>query len=179
MPTSRPSSRRKPAPGGAAANISKANEHAYAFVDQVGHLLRKAYQRHAAIFQQTIPDSQLTAAQFVALCAIDERGGCSMSEIVKATAIDQATVRGIVDRLKARGLVAVTHDDTDRRKVVVRLTEPGSILLDRTIPYAQQITEMTLAGLNAAERVAIVYLLRKMSDGPGPNAMPHKPVPGR
>jgi DNA-binding MarR family transcriptional regulator len=178
MPTSRPSSRRKTA-AAAATKVSKVNAHGYAFVDQVGHLLRKAYQRHAALFQQTIPDSQLTAAQFVTLCAVDERGGCSMSEIVKATAIDQATIRGIVDRLKARGLLAVTHDDTDRRKVVVRLTEPGSILLDRTIPYAHKITEMTLAELNAAERVAIVYLLRKMSDGPGAGESATKPLPDR
>ena len=37
----------------------------YRFSDQIGHLLRRAYQRHVAIFKQTVPDSQLTAAQFV------------------------------------------------------------------------------------------------------------------
>ncbi|MCZ7171512.1 MarR family transcriptional regulator, partial [Salmonella enterica] len=87
-----------------------------------GHLLRRAYQRHVAIFQQTIPDSQLTAAQFVVLCAVKERQSCSLSEIVRATAIDQATVRGIIERLKARELIAVSHDPSDRRKVVVTVT---------------------------------------------------------
>ena len=29
--------------------------HGYRFTDQIGHLLRRAYQRHVAIFQETVP----------------------------------------------------------------------------------------------------------------------------
>lgn len=136
----------------------------YDFTEQVGHLLRRAYQRHVAIFQQTIADSQLTAAQFVVMCAVNERGSCSLSEIVRATAIDQATVRGIIERLKARELVAVSHDTNDRRKVVVTVTPTGHALIEETVPFAHKISEQTFGDLNPAERVAITYLLRKMSE---------------
>lgn len=53
----------------------------YDFHDQIGHLLRRAYQRHVAIFQDFIPDSDLTAAQFVMLCTVKKWGGgiCSMT----------------------------------------------------------------------------------------------------
>ena len=74
----------------------------YHFSDQIGHLLRRVYQRHAALFQQYIPDSQLTAAQFVVLCSVRDNKGSSLADIVKATVIDQATIRGVVDRLKQR-----------------------------------------------------------------------------
>jgi DNA-binding MarR family transcriptional regulator len=136
----------------------------YDFTEQVGHLLRRAYQRHVAIFQQTIPDSQLTAAQFVVLCAVRDRQPCSMNEVVRATAIDQATVRGIIDRLKSRELIAVSHDPNDRRKVVVTVTPAGLALIDETVPFAKEISEQTFGGLNPAERVAVTYLLRKMSE---------------
>jgi DNA-binding MarR family transcriptional regulator len=136
----------------------------YDFTEQVGHLLRRAYQRHVAIFQQTIPDSQLTAGQFVVLCAIQEHESCSLSEIVRATAIDQATVRGIIERLKSRELIVVSHDARDRRKVVVLLSPTGLALIEEVVPFAQDISERTMGGLNPAERVALVYLLRKMSD---------------
>ncbi|QEZ48410.1 MarR family winged helix-turn-helix transcriptional regulator [Cupriavidus oxalaticus] len=136
----------------------------YDFTEQVGHLLRRAYQRHVAIFQQTIPDSQLTAAQFVVLCAVRDRQPCSLNEVVRATAIDQATVRGIIERLKARKLIAVSHDPNDRRKVVVTVTPGGLALIDETVPFAKQISEQTFGGLNPAERVAVTYLLRKMSE---------------
>lgn len=135
----------------------------YVFSDQVGHLLRRAYQRHVAIFQQTISDSQLTAAQFVVLCAIRKFVSCSLSEIVKVTAIDQATMRGIIERLKAREVISVSHDAHDRRKVLVSLTPAGEDIIQATVPAAFAVSEATFGNLNPAERVAIVYLLRKMS----------------
>jgi DNA-binding MarR family transcriptional regulator len=139
----------------------------YDFSEQVGHLLRRAYQRHIALFQQTIPDTQLTAAQFVVLCAVKDSGACSLSEIVKRTAIDQATVRGVIDRLKARKLIAVRHDDVDRRKVLVSLTSVGLDLVGTMVPFAFEITEKTFNGFNPAERLALVYLLNKMCETDG------------
>lgn len=136
----------------------------YQFSEQVGHLLRRAYQRHVALFQQTIPDSQLTAAQFVVLCAVRDQGACSLIEIVKHTAIDQATVRGVIDRLKTRELITVSHDPADRRKVLVSLTDAGAALVGEMVPFARDITEATFGELNPAERVAVVYLLRKMCE---------------
>lgn len=145
----------------------EAPDASYQFSDQVGHLLRRAYQRHMAIFQQTLPDSQLTAAQFVVLCAVRDQQACSLVEVVKATAIDQATVRGVIERLKARELLEVSHDPADRRKVLVTLTQAGHALVAEMVPFAQRITESTFGELNPAERVAILYLLRKMSEMDG------------
>lgn len=135
----------------------------YDFSQQVGHLLRRAYQRHVAIFQQGIPDSELTAAQFVVLCAVHERVSCSLNDVVRATAIDQGTARGVVDRLKTRGLLDVSHDPADKRKVVIRATPSGEALVAEMIPFAAGITEATFGDMNPAERVAMLFLLQKMS----------------
>jgi DNA-binding MarR family transcriptional regulator len=137
----------------------------YHFSDQIGHLLRRVYQRHTALFQQYIPDSQLTAAQFVVLCSVRDNSGSSLADIVKATVIDQATIRGVVDRLKQRELVQVDHDRIDRRKVVINLTEAGQDLVRDMEPFAKQITESTYGRLNPAERLALDFLLRKMLEG--------------
>ncbi len=148
------------APGAA----PQANEAPYDVTEQIGHLLRKAYQRHTAIFQQNACDTQLTSIQFVTLCALRDHGPSSQAELIKATAVDQATIRGIVDRLKARNLVELSPDPDDRRKVIVGLTDAGRTLLDAMIPCARQISELTMGSLNAAERVAILFLLRKMNE---------------
>src|SRR4051812_959331 len=42
----------------------------YVFTEQVGYLLRRAYQRHLAIFQANAGDPQITAVQFSTLCAL-------------------------------------------------------------------------------------------------------------
>jgi len=135
----------------------------YDFSQQVGHLLRRAYQRHVAIFQQGIPDSQLTAAQFVVLCAVHERVSCSLNDVVRATAIDQGTARGVVDRLKSRELIDVSHDPADKRKVLIRATASGEALVREMVPFAAGITEATFGDMNPAERLALLFLLQKMS----------------
>ena len=138
----------------------------YHFTEQVGHLLRKVYQRHLAIFQQNVGDSQLTAVQFITLCAVRDMGPSSLTELVQVTAVDQATIRGIVERLKARDLITVTPDPVDRRKVVVGLTDAGAVLLTETVPQAAKITELTFGTLNPAERIALIFLLKKMREEP-------------
>lgn len=134
----------------------------YHFTEQVGHLLRKVYQRHVAIFQHNVGDSQLTAVQFITLCAVRDMGPSSLTELVQVTAVDQATIRGIIERLKARELITVSPDPIDRRKVVVGLTAAGATLLVETVPHAEKITELTFGTLNPAERIALIFLLNKM-----------------
>ncbi|AMB79143.1 MarR family transcriptional regulator [Pseudomonas fragi] len=137
---------------------------AYDFCEQPGHLLRKAYQRNMAIFQQNVGNSQLTAVQFITLCAVRDHGPSSLSELIKATAVDQATIRGIVERLQARDLITLKPAVQDKRKVIVSLTPAGEQLVRDTEPHALQVSELTMSKLNPAERVALLYLLRKMVD---------------
>jgi DNA-binding MarR family transcriptional regulator len=146
--------------------VPETPDSSYVFSEQVGHLLRKAYQRHMAIFQQNVGDSQLTAVQFVTLCAVRDHGPSSLTELVKATAVDQATIRGIVERLKARELITLEPDPEDRRKVIVGLTTDGDRLVQQTVPCAARISELTMSNLNPAEQVAVLFLLRKMIDDP-------------
>ncbi|WP_084487933.1 MULTISPECIES: MarR family winged helix-turn-helix transcriptional regulator [Cobetia] len=138
-------------------------EQGYDFSEQVGHLLRKAYQRHTAIFQRHCSDSQLTAIQFVTLCTVMERGASSLTDIVKATDIDPATIRGVIKRLKAREWVTLATDPADQRKVMVAITEAGEALVESMIPVAHQITDQTMSKLNSAERIALLHLLEKMN----------------
>ncbi|PIJ51898.1 MarR family transcriptional regulator [Erwinia sp. OLTSP20] len=139
----------------------------YDYTEQVGHLLRKVYQRHMAIFQQNVGDSQLTAVQFITLCALHDHGPSAQNDLVRFTAVDQATIRGVVERLKARGLVSLGPDPGDKRKVIVMLTAEGQTLTRQVTTNAVRISEMTYGPLNPAERIALVYLLRKMLDDTG------------
>lgn len=135
----------------------------YKFTDQIGHLLRRAYQRHVAIFRETVPDTQLTAAQFVVLCAVRDRGSCQVGDIVRVTAIDEPSVRGILERLKWRDLLGLAHEPGDARRMVATLTPAGRSLVEQTIPIAEQISELTFGDLDEQERVTLAALLRKIS----------------
>ena len=134
----------------------------YQVKNQVGYLLRRNYQRHLAVFQALACDKQLTSVQFVTLCVIRDDGPSSQVDLINSTGIDQATIRGIIHRLKARKLIKLSADPSDKRKVVASLTERGGQLLEAMIPCAEAITTETMAPLNPAEREAFLFLLRKL-----------------
>ena len=136
---------------------------AYQFSEQIGHLLRRAYQRHMAIFQETVPDSTLTPSQFVVLCTVRDHQGCEVGEIVSATALDEPSVRGIVERLKWRGLLNADHEPGDARHMKMSLTDAGHQLAEKTVPFAEQISELTLGDLKPEERAELIKLVRRIS----------------
>ena len=139
-------------PDGAAAE--------YRLDGQVGFLLRRAQQRHLAIFAREIPE--LTPTQFAALAKAFELGAVSQAALGRATAMDAATMKGVVDRLEARGLVATAPCGDDRRRVLVRLTPEGARLFARLAGRAAAVTDETLAALSPAERATLVRLLEKI-----------------
>ena len=71
--------------------------------------------------------------------------------------------RGIIERLRARELIELQTNPDDRRKVTVQLTRAGESLVEQITPTALRISELTMGELNEAERVAVLYLLRKLS----------------
>ena len=95
----------------------------YQLQEQVGFILRKAHQRHVSIFAQRIGD--LTPPQFAAMAKLHETGETSQNQLGTLIAMDAATIKGVIDRLKARGLVELAPHAADRRRVVVNLTQEG------------------------------------------------------
>jgi len=136
---------------------------AYELSDQIGHLLRRAYQRHTAIFQRRISDLDVTAIQFAVLVAIRDGGILPLTRVGAATAIDPATLRGVISRLSERDLITSQHDEEDRRQRLVSLTPAGRNLVDRLLPDAMEITRETLSPLNPAEILAVGFLLKKLT----------------
>lgn len=124
-------------------------------------MLRRASQRHLSIFAEKIPD--LTPTQFAALARLVELGSVSQNELGRQTAMDAATIKGVVDRLKARGLAATTPDPVDQRRLLVNATPDGDTLFAAIAEAAAAITEQTLAPLNRKERAQFLALLKKLA----------------
>jgi DNA-binding MarR family transcriptional regulator len=129
--------------------------------EQVGFLLRQVSQRHAAIFA-THMGQDLTPTQWAALVKLLETGPCSQNLLGRLTAMDAATIKGVIDRLTKRGLTETHPDPEDGRRVVVALTPAGRRTTEAALAAAHRITEETLAPLAEQEREVLKELLRKL-----------------
>ena len=145
-------------------NRSGKSKARYVLEDQVGHLLRRANQRHTAIFAASIGRAELTPTQFAALVKIRDCTEVSQNRLGRLTAMDPATVQGVVKRLKERRLIKDRPDPDDRRRSLWRLSTRGEKLLSEALTNAQMISATTLQPITASERKTLTRLLKKLSD---------------
>jgi MarR family transcriptional regulator, lower aerobic nicotinate degradation pathway regulator len=134
----------------------------YILDDQVGFILRKAQQRHTNIFASLMIE-ELTPTQWAVLAKLKECGPCSQNLLGRHTAMDAATVKGVIDRLSKRGITTATPDPADGRRLLVALTPEGDAIWARAEPMAERISTATLEPLTTAEREIFVTLLRRLA----------------
>ena len=135
----------------------------YILERQAGHLLRRAHQRHSSIFQENIGDGQLTPLQFAALVKLRDLGEVSQNHLGRLTAMDAATMQGVIKRLAARGLIERRPDPNDRRRLILSLNGEGRKLIEFLIKKGGAITDQTLKPLTPAERKIFLDLLIKLA----------------
>jgi DNA-binding MarR family transcriptional regulator len=137
---------------------------AYRLEDQVGFLLRRAYQRASSNLIDRIGSYDLTAPQFATLARLYERGPLSQNLLGRLVAMEPANIRDVVLRLKKRRLVTTRRDAGDGRLIVVGLTASGLSLVEQLLPIEIECTAKTLAKFNANEKKILYDLLGRLAD---------------
>ncbi|WP_235981478.1 MarR family winged helix-turn-helix transcriptional regulator [Methylobrevis albus] len=133
----------------------------YRLEEQVGFILRQVGQRHAALFLERFGDV-MTPTQWASMVKLEEKGPLSQNLLGRLTAMDVATIKGVIDRLTRRGLTEVKPDATDGRRRLVALTDLGREIVRAHLQPAFAVSEETLAPLDADERETFIQLLKKL-----------------
>jgi DNA-binding MarR family transcriptional regulator len=103
----------------------------------------------------------------------------SPSDLAEHLLVSSGSMTNRLDRLEQRGLVARRPDPSDRRAVLVNLTERGNSVLDDVVALQAKRESDVLGPLDDKERLVLADALRKlmipMEERFGPPAKP----PGR
>jgi DNA-binding MarR family transcriptional regulator len=133
----------------------------YSVDEQVGFILRRAHQRATAIFQEHFPD--VTPTQWAVLSKLHEGGPLSQNLLGRMTAMDAATMQGVVRRLMERGLVTRSSDPTDRRRLTLCLTDLGRSSVVENTSKGLAVSREILSPLNPRERETLLRLLARLT----------------
>lgn len=85
----------------------------------------RAAARLARVAGAALAEADLTLAQYRVLVFLDA-GDRPASDVAALLDVTPSTVTSVVDGLCSRGLVARGEDPTDRRRVILSLTEAGT-----------------------------------------------------
>jgi DNA-binding MarR family transcriptional regulator len=135
----------------------------YRLEDQVGFALRRAHQRATGIFNAVMGEFSVTPTQFAALAKLQDLGSVSQNELGRLTAMDPATIWGVVSRLIKRGFVEQSVDANDARLVILELTEAGRRAALAMKEIAAEVSQQTLEPLSEEEQELFLRLLQRMA----------------
>jgi DNA-binding MarR family transcriptional regulator len=103
----------------------------------------------------------LTPTKLRALDVIGNQDGIRIGELADRIGIDETTATRLVDRLEATGLAERRTAADDRRVTLVRLTQPGVVLVREVARRRQRFFCDVLAALEPDERAELVRLTAK------------------
>jgi DNA-binding MarR family transcriptional regulator len=145
------------------APAAPADDPAFRLETQVGHLLRRAHQRNTEIFNAVMGRFSVTPTQFAALVTLLDRGATPQNQLGRLTAMDPATIFGVVGRLMKRGYVRQSPVSQDARLVAISLTEEGEAAARAMRAAAEEVSTRTLAPLTPREAKTFLALLAKLT----------------
>jgi DNA-binding MarR family transcriptional regulator len=108
-------------------------------------------------------DLEFSKSELFAMLLVDRHGEVIMSAIADYINVSMSTANGIVERLVKSGYLNRDRSDSDRRIVVVRLTDEGKKLVDglksTIFEYVKRIDE----ALDDEERQLIFKIFNKIA----------------
>ena len=125
--------------------------------------------------RQLVERYGLTVPQLIVLKELTSHGEMPVGRLAAAVSLSQATVTGILHRLKFRQLVVTNRDQTDRRRVLVHATQLGadtlrdapSLLQERFVSEFRQLEDwqQTLI-LSSLQRVVTMMEAERIEAAP-------------
>jgi DNA-binding MarR family transcriptional regulator len=86
----------------------------------------------------------------------------SAKEIGRRAAMDSVSLSRALAQLDGLGFIERTIDESDRRRIILRLTSSGQVAYDIVAPYTVAAEAELLRGLSASERSVLRQLTRRI-----------------
>ena len=104
---------------------------------------------------------KLTPSKLRALELLAQHEGLRVGELADRVGVDTTTATRLVDRLEELGLAERHSEESDRRAILVGLSEEGRELVAGVVGQRQQFFADVLATLDAEERIQLLRLTEK------------------
>jgi len=76
--------------------------------------------------------------------------------------VTTASITSLLDTLERRGLVERQPDPTDRRRLLIVITQDGKAIVDQFLPEVVALQTAAMATLTEAQRRQLVEILAKL-----------------
>lgn len=127
--------------------------------------LSRAAEAVTARINSHLKAENLTISQFGVLEAVYHLGPMHQNQLAEKMLKSTGNLTMVIDNLEKRGLVERERDPSDRRCVIVHLTDAGRQLISNIFPRHVTHVLREIGALNADEQARLASLLKKLGLG--------------
>ena len=138
-----------------------------------GFLITKIHYLSGRIFAKKLQEDEIDIGpgQGRVIFALWQEDGIPISELAERTALGKSTLTDSLDRLNDAGMIVRKEHPTDRRSILIKLTEKAKSLQERYLKVSQEMTDLFYEGF-AQEEISrfesyLKRLLSNLSDADG------------
>lgn len=135
---------------------------------QGGFLITRIKQVGGRIFERILSEKNIDAfngPQGRILYVLWQKDGIPISELSRETGLAMTTLTSMLDRMETSGMVRRDRGDTDRRKILIYLTESAKMLKDDYDEVTKEIGNIYYKGFTEEEiRQFEAYLRRILAN---------------
>jgi DNA-binding MarR family transcriptional regulator len=131
--------------------------------DRVGFWLRLAQQTAFDAFHRAMAPLGLTPGRLAVLLLLEAERDMRQTALAAALRVKPPNLAVLLAALEHDGLIRRSEDVQNRRVNLLRLTPAGRTLLRRAKAQEALVEDEVCAGMDAAERAALVGALRRIA----------------
>jgi DNA-binding MarR family transcriptional regulator len=133
-------------------------------MQQPGFLFRRLASHSHGLFLKLTGQDDVTAPQLTLLATLVRHGPLPQAELGRRAGIDKNTLAEMLRRMQARGLIARTRNETDRRSLSIAITPDGQDCLANLASAAEAVGKALLEPLPPEQRPIFVDCLRQLAN---------------
>jgi DNA-binding MarR family transcriptional regulator len=130
--------------------------------DCLCYLTGKVFRQMLSCYNPYIREKGLTVSQLFVLLALYERDGMTPQELSSKLALNSSTLTGILDRLEQKGLVKREMNATDRRSIVIKLTDSAKKIKDELWHIYETVNGYLMSCLSQEELNRLHEIMGKL-----------------
>ncbi len=103
-----------------------------------------------------------SADEFSFLMTLMTYKNLSKSELIQKQVMEKTSGTEIINRLIKLGLIEQADNESDKRSIMVNMTEYGRAEIYKILPQMQMVSQIVTGNLNETEKSTLAYTLRKL-----------------
>jgi DNA-binding MarR family transcriptional regulator len=119
------------------------------------YLMKQVELATRARLDEIVRPAGLTALQYTALTVLERYTDMSSAQLARHSFVTAQSMADMITALEGRALIERHRDRTDRRRLVVALTDEGRALLDRCRDEIAALEETMVKGLSVPQIEAL------------------------